>query len=137
MKYKILCFLALLPISAIAQMQPAQLAQFKMTLDQLEQGDTDKNGSTSLEEVKVIRTKEFATLAAGKAEIDPETLQAPPQMRAMMLSNMDKDGNGKLSETEFVNGLPPIWSRLDQNGDNQISQQEIGGARAMLAGMGG
>lgn len=137
MKTIIICTLTLLPMAVIAQPQRSQLEQAKVTLDELEAGDTDKDGFTSIEEVKIVRTREFGVLAAGQSEIDPANFPASPQVQARMLSNMDKDGNGKLSETEFVNGRPPIWNRLDQDGDNRISREEINDARAMLANMGG
>jgi hypothetical protein len=132
-----IAILATITSPSYAQISPSQLQQLKMTLDQLDAGDTDKDGFTTIDEVKVVRSREFATLSAGKGEIDPETLPTPPQVRAMMLKNMDKDGNGRLSEAEFVNGLPPVWGRLDQDGDNRISRQEISDGRLMLEGMGG
>jgi Ca2+-binding EF-hand superfamily protein len=137
MKHIFLVLLAISPIPAVAQIPPAQLQQLKMTLDQLEAGDTDKDGYTTIDEVKPVRIREFTVLSEGKDEIDPALLPAPPQMRAMMLENMDKDRNGKLSQAEFVNGLPPIWGRMDQDGDNRISRKEIEAARQLRANMGG
>jgi hypothetical protein len=121
--------LVALCLVACSQAETQQEKLFKLTLKQMVEGDANADGYVTTAEVKTIREKEFVVLSRNGSEIDPETMPAPPRIKAMMLRNMDKDGDGKLSKVEFVNGLPPIWSRMDTNGDNRISRSEVAAMR--------
>lgn len=81
----------------------------------LDTGDTDKDGSLSLEEWTKAR-------AAAKAPKEGEGRQP----RGM--AELDKDGDGKLSKDEAPERLKGAFETLDKDGDGFLSQEELAGA---------
>ncbi|MBI1361220.1 MAG: signal transduction protein [Alphaproteobacteria bacterium] len=50
-----------------------------------------------------------------------------------MISMLDKDGDGKVSKDEFVNGPTMLFDRVDANGEGKVTADELEAARAALA----
>lgn len=42
-----------------------------------------------------------------------------------MIEHMDADKNGTISESEFVNGAKQHFTKMDTNGDGQLTREEI------------
>lgn len=69
----------------------------------------------------------------------PERMQAgqPPQQRpdpAQLFQRFDQNGDGVLETSELPEGLRPVASAADTNGDGKIDRQEWAAAAARLGG---
>ncbi|MCH7814631.1 MAG: insulinase family protein [Planctomycetes bacterium] len=75
-----------------------------------------------------------ATPADGDVNLKPEQVSAADQKLPERLAEFDKNGDGKLQESEAPERMRPMFARLDTNGDGAIDAQE---AAAMGSGRGG
>lgn len=62
--------------------------------------------------------------AGEKRKIDPKPEPAKAAPRGQFLMRLDKDGDGKISKSEFV-GREQVFNRLDKNSDGFISKDEL------------
>jgi Ca2+-binding EF-hand superfamily protein len=53
-----------------------------------------------------------------------------------MLSQFDKDGDGKLSNEEVPERMRPLMSGADEDGDGKIDRSELIGAMSRMPGRG-
>ena len=94
--------------------------------------DADGDSNISREEFDAFRADRFAQLDGDQdGEITPKEMSIG--MRKMRFQYMDADGNGQLSEDEYIDspmGHRRGWggrhfSRLDADGDGRLSQDEL------------
>lgn len=123
----ILVAIATIPASA----QPGRLAAV----------DLNNDGAISRDEATEARRQMFTRLdtnsdgqvSAAEMQSARDTVKAAAQMVDAMIvirtRRMDADGNGTLSQDEFM-AENPMFDRIDRNGDGIASAEEIAEARA-------
>lgn len=123
----ILVAIATIPASA----QPGRLAAV----------DLNNDGAISRDEATEARRQMFTRLdtnsdgqvSAAEMQSARDTVKAAAQMVDAMIvirtRRMDADGNGTLSQDEFM-AENPMFDRIDRNGDGIASADEIAEARA-------
>lgn len=126
----ILVAIATIPASA----QPGRLAAV----------DLNNDGAISRDEATEARRQMFTRLdtnsdgqvSAAEMQSARDTVKAAAQMVDAMIvirtRRMDADGNGTLSQDEFM-AENPMFDRIDRNGDGIASAEEIAEARAKFA----
>lgn len=131
---------AILVLAACAPAQ-AQDRDGARLIEQIEKADTNGDGAISRNEFTAHRATQFSRLDRDQngyvTESDiPSFVQKrlPPEMSLdKMKAAFDTNKDGKLSQSEFVNGPTAAFDRIDANGDNTVTRAEIDQARAMLA----
>lgn len=131
---------AILVLAACAPAQ-AQDRDGARLIEQIEKADTNGDGAISRSEFTAHRATQFSRLDRDQngyvTESDiPGFVQKrlPPEMSLdKMKAAFDTNKDGKLSQSEFVNGPTAAFDRIDANGDNTVTRAEIDQARAMLA----
>jgi hypothetical protein len=68
----------------------------------------------------------------GDQSVNLAALESDASARKRQKKQMDTNGDGKVSVTDFGNFLPRAWREADGNNDNRISSAEINAARASL-----
>jgi Ca2+-binding EF-hand superfamily protein len=92
-----------------------------------ERADRDQDRELSEQEFMVVRDR-LAALQSGR-DVPPKNRQGVKQL----LKRADRDGDGKLSRDEAPPRLANRFDNLDQNGDNQLSGDELHAAAENLA----
>lgn len=94
-----------------------------------ERADRDQDKQLSEQEFMAVRDR-LATLQSGR--------EAPGKNRQgvkQLIKRADRDGDGKLSREEAPPRLANRFDSLDQNGDNQLSGDELNAAAENLAAL--
>ena len=107
----------------------------------LARADANNDGAVSREEAMQARQKMFARLdrnsdgqiSAEEMERARKRIEAMARMMdsaiVLRTQRMDADGNGALSQAEFM-AENPMFDRIDRNGDGIASAEEIAEVRA-------
>jgi Ca2+-binding EF-hand superfamily protein len=111
---------------AVTQRQPDP-AKF------LEGADTNGDGVITREEFKVARERAFTRLDRnGDGYIDKDDLSSRLAGRrnalerlTQLVAQLDKDGDGRVSKTEFVEGPTPLFDRADTDHNGELSRDEV------------
>ncbi len=74
--------------------------------------------------VMKIQMTVLLLLAAGFAMAQNDNSGRKPPTAAELISKLDKDGDGKISASEF-DGPSEHFTRFDKNGDGYLSEDEI------------
>jgi Ca2+-binding EF-hand superfamily protein len=129
-----------LALSACAPAQ-AQNQDGARMIEQLEKADANGDGAISRPEFTAYRATQFSRLDRSQdgflTDSDiPGFVQKrlPPEMSIDSLkAAFDANGDGKLSQAEFVNGPTAAFDRVDTNHDDTVTRQELDMARTVLA----
>jgi hypothetical protein len=127
----------------LAACSPAIAQQYdgSRILKQLERADTDGDGAVSRAEFKVQRQTQFARIDRNNDGVMTDG-DIPARLKNRMPDNMstdmlmkqfDKNGDGQVSEAEFVDGPAMLFDRVDANSDGKATMAEMEAAKAAFA----
>ena len=105
-----------------------------------EQADANGDDLLTLEEFKNARAQSFPKRDRNSDgfidESDmPKMASERPKARAaanFIMAELDSDGDGKISQSEFVAGAEPLFERADTNGDGVVDLKERDALRATV-----
>jgi len=103
--------------------------------------DTNGDGIITREEFLAGRERLFARLDRnGDGYIDNQDMsgrlagrQKAQDRLAELVTRLDKDGDGRVSKTEFVDGATPLFDRADTDHNGQLSREEVAAAKQRIA----
>lgn len=115
------------------------LAQSEEPLRQLladfDRIDANGNGVISIDEYRYLQIARWPRIdrnADGHLSVDDFPLFAAGRARRLLaeVTDLDANGNGRISREEFVNGPAPLFRRADRNDDGILTRSEIEAAAA-------
>ncbi|KRA73910.1 signal transduction protein [Caulobacter sp. Root656] len=122
-------------LAAIA-VSSAQAAS-RMPSAALDKADTNHDGDITRDEFKASRAAQFARLDRNGDSM--VTLSEFPRLaksnrpKAQKLKAViqyaDRDGDGRVTRAEFVDGPSPLFDRADRDHDGRLSRDEVVAAR--------
>jgi len=124
-------------MAARAVAQPRQPDPGKI----FDSADANGDGVITREEFHAARERLFGRLDRnGDGFVDKEDMsgrlagRAKAQERlAELVTQLDKDGDGRVSKGEFVDGPTPLFELADTDHDGVLSKQEIAVAKERIA----
>jgi Ca2+-binding EF-hand superfamily protein len=114
----------------------AQAGDGSRMLERLSAADTNNDGAVSLQEVRAQRAGQFSRLDRnGDGYFVADEIPRFAQQRAGMdlnqlVTQFDANHDGRVSQSEFVNGPTMVFDRVDANGDDVVTQAVLDAARA-------
>lgn len=111
---------------AVTQRQPDPTRIF-------DSADTNGDGVITREEFHAARERAFTRLDRnGDGYIDKDDAPMRPGARhaakdrlAQLVAQLDEDGDGRISQTEFVDGPTPLFDRADTDHNGELSREEV------------
>jgi Ca2+-binding EF-hand superfamily protein len=108
----------------------------------LDSADVNKDGVVTRAEFLAQREKAFVRLDRnGDGFIDQSDM--PGRRRARknsgdqfqeLIARFDKDGDGRVSKAEFVNGPTPLFDQADKDHNGELDAAELATLKALLQG---
>jgi hypothetical protein len=103
--------------------------------------DTNADGVITREEFHAARERMFVRLDRnGDGYIDTDDLsgrlagrQKSQERLAELVTQLDRDGDGRVSKAEFVAGPTPLFDRADTDHNGELSKEEVAAIRTELA----
>ena len=103
--------------------------------------DTNGDGVITREEFHAARERLFARLDRnGDGFIDKDDMsgrlarrQKAQERLAELVTQLDKDGDGRVSRSEFVEGPTPLFDRADTDHNGELSEDEVAAVKQKLA----
>jgi len=107
--------------------------------------DTNGDGVITREEFHAARERLFARLDRnGDGFIDKDDMsgrlarrQKAQERLAELVTQLDKDGDGRVSRSEFVDGPTPPFDRADTDRNGELSRDEVAAAKQKLSALHG
>ena len=118
----------------------AAAAQGRQGLANLEQADTNKDGSISKAEYLEARAQQFAKFDRNSdgyiddADMPTRTEGQPQRGRraAQLRAQLDANADGKISKAEFVDAPAPAFERADADRNGVLTTQELEAVRGKV-----
>lgn len=106
----------------------------------LDKADADHDGYVTREEFKAARSAQFDHLdrdddgVVTLSEFPRLARSNRPKARALksVIGRADRDGDGRVTRAEFVDGPAPLFDRVDADHDGRLSRAEAAAAREQL-----
>lgn len=119
-------FLAAAAYPALAQPQDP-IQQLLANFDRI---DVNLDGVISRAEytnVQAVRWMEIDRNGDGYLTLDdfPRIAEGRARTQLAEIGYLDEDGDGRISESEFVNGPAPVFRRADGNSDGVLTRAEV------------
>jgi hypothetical protein len=122
---------------AVTQRQPDPSKIF-------DSADSNGDGIVTREEFHVARERAFTRLDHNSdGYIDKDDLsgrlagrQKAQERLAQLVAQLDKDGDGRVSKAEFVDGPTPLFDRADTDHNGELSGGEVGGIKDKIRNKG-
>jgi Ca2+-binding EF-hand superfamily protein len=103
--------------------------------------DTNGDGVITREEFHAARERAFTKLDRnGDGYIDKDDLsgrlagrQKAQERLAQLVTQLDQDGDGRVSKAEFVDGPTPLFDRADADHNGELSRDEVAAMKKKLA----
>ncbi len=115
--------------SALAQLQePSQ-----QLLENFERIDVNGDGfmsSVEFLDAQSVRWAQIDRNADGYLSKDdfPRIVARRARRQLAEIADLDANGDGLISQSEFIDGLAPVFHRADRNADGALTRSELGEA---------
>jgi Ca2+-binding EF-hand superfamily protein len=98
-----------------------------------ERADADHDGYITEDEAQSLLQQLRAQGAAGQRPLyRGRIVSRKPAEQANAIARFDADGDGRVSEAEFMEFVHPFGAMFDANGDGKITKEEVDQAREAL-----
>jgi len=106
----------------------------------LDKADANHDGYVTRDEFKASRAAQFARLdrnddgVATLSEFPRLAKSNRPKARTLkaVITHADRDGDGRVTRAEFVDGPAPLFDRADRDHDGRLSRDEVAAVRDQL-----
>jgi hypothetical protein len=123
-------FAALLLVAGAGSALAQSRDQIQQLLAYFDQVDVNGDGAISRAEYRNVQLAQWPQIdrnADGFLALDDFPRMAAGRARTQLaeISYVDIDGDGRISQREFVDGEPPLFRRADRDGDGALTRSEI------------
>ena len=125
----------ILILSACLAMMAASTAQAgsRTSGAALDKADTNHDGYITGEEFKASRSVQFDRLdrnddgvvALSEFPRLAKSNRSKAQTLKAVITHADRDGDGRVTRAEFVDGPAPLFDRIDRDQDGRLSRAEV------------
>lgn len=106
----------------------------------LDKADSNHDGYITRDEFKASRAAQFARLdrnddgVVSLSEFPRLAKSSRPKAQKLkaVISHADRDGDGRVTRAEFVDGPAPLFDRADRDHDGRLSRDEVAALRDQL-----
>jgi Ca2+-binding EF-hand superfamily protein len=106
----------------------------------LEKADANHDGYVARDEFKASRAAQFQRLDRNDdgvvtlSEFPRLARSNRPKAQALktVITHADRDGDGRVTRAEFVDGPAPLFDRADRDHDGRLSRDEVAAVRDQL-----
>lgn len=99
----------------------------------LDKADANHDGYITRDEFKASRAAQFARLdrnndgVVSLSEFPRLARSSRPKAHKLkaVISHADRDGDGRVTRAEFVDGPAPLFDRADRDHDGRVSRDEV------------
>jgi len=109
----------------------------------LDKADANHDGYVTRDEFRASRAAQFQRLDRNDdgvvtlSEFPRLAKSNRPKAQALktVITHADRDGDGRVTRTEFVDGPAPLFDRADRDHDGRLSRDEVAAVRDQLEGL--
>ena len=106
----------------------------------LDKADINRDGYVTPDEFKVSRAAQFARLDRNDDEVVSlsefprlaKSTRSKAQALKAVITHADRDGDGRVTRAEVVDGPTPLFDRADSDHDGRLSRAEVSALRDQL-----
>ncbi|CAN5556062.1 EF-hand domain-containing protein [soil metagenome] len=106
----------------------------------LDKADANHDGDITRDEFKASRAAQFARLdrnGDGVVSLSEfprlaKSNRSKAQSLKAVITHADRDGDGRVTRAEFVDGPAPLFDRADRDHDGRLSHDEVAALRDQL-----